>query len=90
MNADDALREHIERMGLGATGEYPDGEKLTESDEGGLKASLATYKGQVVIVLGKPVSWLSMSPQEAVQLAELLIKRAREIATEPLTINLAR
>lgn len=47
--------ELADHLGLGATGEFPEG-KLTEVDEGELKFAVGYMKGKVVIDFGTPVS----------------------------------
>jgi hypothetical protein len=76
-----SLEEHIRRLGLGPTGQFPDGRPLGASDRGGLKTAIRTYEDQIVIVFGTAVEWLTMAANEAVQMAEMLIKNARKIAT---------
>jgi hypothetical protein len=64
---------------LGATGGFPDG-KLNGADEGGLRFAIGEEGGNVVINFGKPVAWLGMPPEQAVAMAELLIRKARIVA----------
>jgi hypothetical protein len=50
----------------------------------------------VMLNFGKPVAWLGLDPQHAVELANLLIRHAREAnrvigrerSTKPLTVKL--
>lgn len=44
--------------------------------------------GVVVVDFGKGVTWLAISPQDAIALAQSLIKHARAISKEPLTVQL--
>jgi len=37
---------------------------------------------------GKPVEWIGLPPQQAIELAQSLIRNARAISTEPLRIQL--
>ena len=64
---------------LGATGQFPRG-KLHESDEGELRFGVTVEHGTVIVVFGKPVAWLGMSPQKASDLAVTLLERADEAA----------
>lgn len=66
---------------------YPDG-KLSDSDEGQIKCEVGDFKGRVVMRWPKPIAAIAMRPQEAIDLAEMLIRRARKVTTEPITINL--
>lgn len=68
-------------LGLGATGEFPRG-KHRPDDLGELKAAITAdrEKHTVFIDYGKPVQWLAMSPEQAENLAVVLVamaKRAR-------------
>lgn len=74
-------------FGLGATGRFPQG-KIHPSDEGELRAAVGTVKGQVVIDFGKSVSWLSLPPDAARELAVLLIRRACKIDGAPFVFAL--
>jgi hypothetical protein len=59
-------------MKFGSTGEYPLG-KLDETDEGALSIGIATDKqGNVIINFGKPVAWIGMPKDLALQLASLI------------------
>lgn len=60
---------------LGATHNFPDG-KLTPHDDGEIKFAIGYYKGNVVINFNTPVVWLGMLPEQAKQLAELLLRYA--------------
>jgi hypothetical protein len=65
---------------LGGTGRFPLG-KLTQSDEGeiqfGIAADLA--KGKVVINFGEPTAWIGFTAEQAEQIAESLLTKARQI-----------
>lgn len=65
---------------LGATGEFPDG-KLSEEDEGELRMQIGlTAEGLVRMDFGKPIAWFSMHPQQACDMAAMIVKHAREAA----------
>lgn len=63
---------------LGATGNFPDG-KVTPGDEGEIRFNVVADDKQhlVFVDFGKPVHLLGMTPEQAVDLAGLLIERAR-------------
>lgn len=63
----------------GAIGSFPAG-KLTKCDEGAIQFAVGEKDGKVVLDFGSPVSWIGMSPQEAADLASVLLRRAREAA----------
>jgi len=62
----------------GALGDFPEG-KLTKTDEGAIQFAVGEKDGKVVLDFGTPVVWLGLNPQQAADLASLLLKRAREI-----------
>lgn len=62
----------------GALGDFPEGQ-LTKSDEGAIQFAIGEKDGKVVIEFGTPVAWLGLNPQQAADLASLLLKRAREV-----------
>lgn len=80
----DALKSQI---ALGATGKFPDG-KLVPHDEGEIAFRVGKVKGAVVIDFTKPIRSIGMTPQQACQLANSLLKHARDMSAEPLTIHI--
>lgn len=62
---------------FGATGSFPQGH-LSDDDQGGLRMAVAYDKlnGIVRVEFGKPVAWLGLPPDNAVQLANLLLRHA--------------
>jgi hypothetical protein len=65
------------RKKLGTTGEFPDG-KTSEDDKGELAMAIGNKDGLVFIDFGnKPIDWISFKPEEAVQLAYLLLSHAK-------------
>lgn len=64
-------------MKIGATNDYPEG-KLNKHDEGGLQFAIFHNKGKVHVEFGKPVAWFALGPEQARQLAGLLIQRASQ------------
>ena len=71
----------INQMGFGPTGQFPDG-KLTEHDEGEITLGIAIYKGQVVMDFGTPTAWVGFTAEQALQIAESLMKCAYDIMGE--------
>lgn len=65
----------------GPVGAYPDG-KLTPRDEGSIQFAIGSKDGKVVIDFGSPVAWIGMTPQQAMDLAAGIMKRARQTAHE--------
>ena len=69
-------------------GEFPNG-KLNDDDSGALAFSVSTEAGRVVVRFPKPVAWMGMTGDEAMELAQLLLKHARSAGiTSPLIIQL--
>jgi hypothetical protein len=70
-------------MKFGKTGKFPEG-KIDESDEGELVLGVAfDPKSQTVIVrFDTPVAWIALPPAMAIDLGNMLIKRALEAANE--------
>lgn len=64
-----------ESQSAGATGMYPQG-RVSMHDEGELKLAIAQDGINVVVNFGKPVAWLAIPPQEALQFSELIRKNA--------------
>ena len=92
---DEEMRKHqrqlIEEMGLlereldiplkdgiGATGRFPQG-KITRHDEGEIRFAIGSKDGKVIIDFGSQVTWVGMPPEQAIELGEILIKRAKEL-----------
>lgn len=77
----DAIREILKIDLIGATGQHPHG-RLTSTDEGSIQFAISVKDGKVCMDFGTPVVWLGMGPEDAVQLAQRLIKHARNVAKE--------
>lgn len=77
----DRLKQQMEieaqRMSLGATQRTPAGQ-VHESDEGEICFGIANdpVKQKVYINFGKPVAWLGLSPGDAREIGESLIKHS--------------
>lgn len=75
---------------LGETGKFPNG-KIDESDRGEIRMAVAgDIERQLVhIDFGdNPIKFVSMTPKQAIELAQSLIQKARGTSSEPLTVNL--
>ena len=85
----EALRRLFQQVDGTANRRFPQG-RMGHEDDGELAYAIATDpKHKTIIVrFGKPVEWIGFSPADAVALAEQLIKRAREVADEPLVVSL--
>jgi len=69
--------------------EWPHG-RVSGDDDGELALAISSdaATGLVRMDFGKPVAWMAMSPDDAVALAQLLIRHARAISKEPLRVVL--
>ncbi len=74
-----AMRQALQQPLIGATGQHPEG-RMTPADEGSIQFAIGVKDGKVIVNFGTPVVWLGMGPEDAVQLAQNLIKHAREAA----------
>lgn len=63
---------------FGGTGRFPLG-KLSQSDEGEIQFGVAAdpVKNKVVLNFGKPTAWIGFDAEQAEQLAESLLSKAR-------------
>jgi hypothetical protein len=64
--------------------------RINATDDGDLACAITTDRlhGKIVMDFGKPVTWLAMTPADAVSWAKQLIQRAREISKEPIVLEL--
>jgi hypothetical protein len=70
--------------------QYPNG-KLNENDEGELQMMITQENGCVVMHFNKPTAWISMPPEQAIEMAQVLIDHARALNPSLLlTITLGR
>lgn len=86
-NPPQVQRALAEAMGK-LLGEYPDG-RMNDNDAGALAFAVGVEEGRVVIRFPKPVAWMGMTGNEALELAQALIRHARHAGiTSPLIIRL--
>lgn len=89
----DALRKQLEQeaktIGLGATRAFPQG-VVNDLDEGEIQFAIKgdLEREKVFINFGKSVDFIGMTPQQAMDMAQLLIKHARASAKSPVSIVL--
>lgn len=86
----DGLPEDFKRSLLdttsfrGALGTFPEG-RLTKGDEGALQFGVTERDGKVVLDFGAPVAWVGMNPQQAADLASLMLSSMRgRLAEKPV------
>lgn len=79
-----ALREAMGKL----FGEYPEG-RLNENDAGAIAMSVGQEGGKVVMRFPKPVAWIGFTGDEAMQLAQTLMKHGRAAGlTKPFTMEI--
>ena len=68
---------------------FPPG-RLGANDDGELAFAVGGNKKKQVVFLdyGKPIQWVGMSPQDAIDLATTLIKVARATSDVPLVLTI--
>lgn len=75
----DELREFQpwNKRPFGPTGSHPQG-VLNDDDEGAIKIGVAYDPGNGVVRVdfGKPVAWLAFPPEQAIELAKMILKKA--------------
>jgi hypothetical protein len=59
----------------GPTGKFPDG-KLNDDDEGELNIAVHADNGMVRVDFGTKLEWISMTPDDAADLARILVRMA--------------
>ena len=58
-------------------GEFPDG-RLNADDQGSVAVTVGHEKGKVVLVFPHPTTWVGFTPNQAMDIAQTLIKHARQ------------
>ena len=74
---DDDTRKAVSEVMKQVFGEFPNG-KLNTEDEGALACGVGHEKGVVKLLFPKPVAWIGFTPEQAVGLAQDLLKHARQ------------
>ena len=69
----DILRQEQKRL----QGEFPEG-RLNQQDEGALALTVGHEKGKVVMMFAQPTAWIGFTPNQAMDIAQTLIKHARD------------
>lgn len=68
-------------------GEYPNG-RMNADDAGAIAMQVGVEEGRVVVRFPKPVAWIGMSGDEAIGLAQMLMKHARAAGiTAPVVLR---
>jgi hypothetical protein len=81
---EDLLHEEMRK----SAGEYPDG-RLNQDDEGQIPMEVGHHSGKVVVRFPKPITWIGLTGDGAMEMAQCLIEHARAVGlTKPATITL--
>ena len=84
---DPVAQKRMSEMMKELLGEFPDG-KLNVNDEGAVAVMIGHEGKSVVMRFPKPVAWIGFTPEQALGIAETLIKHARECGlTVPLVLR---
>lgn len=70
---------------LGATGEFPKG-KMHPEDEGQIKLGVTVRGNKVLLMFGKPITWLGMDPEDARKIALALMECAAQVEKPALPV----
>lgn len=68
----------MDKTKLGATGNFPEG-KINDVDEGEVRMAIFAEDKNLIIHFGTPVLWLGLPKQKAIDLAENILKKVKEI-----------
>jgi len=72
------ISKFVNETGIGATGKFPDG-KIDEKDQGQIMIGVTVKDGRVIMSFGKPTEWIGFTREEAIQIGQTLIDRARQV-----------
>jgi hypothetical protein len=78
---DDEIGRILRHDMRGLRGEFPDG-RLNPDDEGAMALAVYAENGVVILRFATQVTWIGLGPQDAADLASLLIKVARKAGIE--------
>lgn len=86
-NDDPELNKALHHAMKQIFGEFPHG-KLNDNDAGALAYAVFAENGVVVIKFPKLIQWIGLEPEQAIEMAEVLVKHARKCGCKkPLTFN---
>ena len=67
-------------------GAFPQG-MISDDDEGACAIAIGVESGNVILRFSEPQAWIGLPPQQAVDPAQNIIRKARAIATEPIVVS---
>lgn len=69
-------------------GEFPNG-RLNPQDQGAMAVSIGQENGAVVLRFPRNLNWIGFTPDQAIDIAETLVKHARACGSKkPLTLTI--
>lgn len=69
-------------------GEFPDG-RLDENDQGAVSVGIGHQQGRVTMQFPKNLNWIGFTPEQAIDIAEMLVQHARQCGcNKPLTLKI--
>lgn len=82
------LKENLKEFQKQIKGSYPEG-MLNKNDKGALAYAIGTEGGKICLRFPTTVTWIGFTPDDAMDLAQALIKHARKAGlTKICTIEL--
>ncbi len=85
----DPQREHEMREAMKQVfGEFPDG-RLNKDDQGAIPVAIGHEAGRVTMNFPRNLNWIGFTPEQAIDIAEMMVKHARECGCKkPLTLQI--
>ena len=72
------FKAFVEHVGLGATGNFPDG-KIDPNDEGEIRFAMTISDGKLIINFGKPIVWVGLTKENVNDLITYLQENVKEM-----------
>lgn len=76
-----SLQQILETPLVGATGTYPEG-RFGEGDAGAIQFAIGSRAGRVVLDFGTPAYWVSMCPEQARDIAHMIMAAASQACAQ--------
>jgi hypothetical protein len=77
-NGENLFKAFAERVGLGATENFPDG-KIDPSDEGEIRFAMTISDGKLIMNFGKPTVWVGLTKENVNDLVAYLQEKVKEM-----------
>jgi len=82
------IMEELTRRLKESFGEFPHG-RLNAQDEGAIPLGISHQNGKVVMQFARNLNWIGFTPEQAIEIAEILIQHARQCGCDkPLTVKI--